>query len=250
MRPLLVAILLVGPLLGCNPFVGPAPAPPPSGLIEWPARGNLATNKEFVAAATAAWDRGTFPDRFGPPRIPLPAHTGGVRVLYAASWDLGRIAVLEGRDMSRSARLVVINDDHGMLQMTNDVPLPFPETTHELTVLRTTLDGGAPDAEGRDVFRKSAILVIGEPGTKFVELSLVFAPGHIPSVVTAPKPVQVDDGVAVTLLTAARSNGSSEFEGDAGATEARLSIGGNRQRTVVLDMAGDPLASTRCSICQ
>ena len=79
----------------------PSTVPAAGGYLSWPARGELAGDPRYTAAAFAGWDRSPLVEGHAP-------HTG-MRVLYATmTAAFGPIAVLTGRDAEGERRVAVV----------------------------------------------------------------------------------------------------------------------------------------------
>lgn len=86
-----------------------------AGLLSWPARGDLTSDRRFLAAADHLWRR----SRPG---------LGRTYVLYAGRVGVGRMAVLQARDGGRARVAIVADHDvtfnHPALRLDADAPLP------------------------------------------------------------------------------------------------------------------------------
>lgn len=249
------AVLAAVALLGCDVLPQKPPAPA-SVFIQWPARGELARDQAFINSAVAAWDRGFQPQghqgltgfaHFPPGTGP---HNGSVRVLYAGQLQTGSIAVMEGYDTHKVARLVIISafapTKGSTLELTNDVVAPDPAQTHALIIPRFMLSDG-PDRTR--FFDYESILVLGEPASKTAKYSVTIPSGS--SIEPPEQPLPLTSGAAVLELSAPQPRSLVPSGATIPWTQVSFVLTSSQKHSYTIDLVHQQgeLAWSTCLVC-
>jgi hypothetical protein len=155
-------ILVAGVATAVVRVVTAPPPPPPTaqvrGLLPWPARGGLARDGHFVAAASALWSRSVHPPR------------GRIYLLYAGKVGTGRLAVLQAVGSDGQPRVAVVGEHDRTVtnpRLRLDVVAGLPRT--DVPLLTVPYDG-KPDIPGRTTAPGARVLqALAAPGIDQVE---------------------------------------------------------------------------------
>jgi DNA-directed RNA polymerase specialized sigma24 family protein len=170
-----------------------------AGLLPWPARGDLTSDRQFLAAADHLWRRAR-------PGL------GRTYVLYAGRVGLGRLALLQARDGDRARAAIVADHDvslnHPALRLDVDAPLP-PQPPLLLVVAydgNLGMPGLQPDSGSR------LLQVLAAPGVDRIARRAVLS-GFSP----APRP-----GFSMLALDHGLSKPWLDLSGEGPATALRV----------------------------